>query len=223
MAPRKKISLSDDEDTILIRRDTDHPNIKKNSSDPFDLWALASHHLIYDQCKALLKKAYEGSDLPSGCRPINRVYKSFKQNGSSFRKCELLARILCLRTTRIMCFEQLKQMKNSSIPRDAKLKDYYLQFYVGGPTFPADAPDSDDLKIKAGIPIVVDSEDPPIETNFTNEISPKTLNRLRYLISTNEQIDPEREQLISRFLKHLSFFETPDLQRFVEQSMISTT
>jgi len=175
------------------RRPTDHPKTKNILINDKDLWAIAGHCLIHDQCKEILRNAYDGFGIPKGYRPIPIEYKRVKINGSSYRKSELLARILCLETTRIMCFNLLKTVKNSLIPEDSELKDYFLQFYENEEKFPGDIPESDELKRKCNVQIVRQQDE-------------------RNIII----IEDEKERLISKINKELIKLKISELKEIYE-------
>jgi len=169
-------------------RSTDHPNIKNTSFEKNDLWAIAGHHLIHDKCKEILKDAYNDKNLPLGCLKLHKEYKKTKRNGSSYRKNELLARILCLYTTRVLCLEKLKELK--AVEDSAVLSDFYLQFCEDGEKFPGDSPDSNELKLSAKVQIISES--------ISNEGSSVSIN-----VSLSEDKTPALEFLETNLLSKI--------------------
>ena len=137
------------------RRETARSNVKKVVPEPDDLWAIAGKELSVAECQAILKEAADGTTTAN---PIDSQYTQIKSGGKTFTKDELLARILAHQTSRTMAFEMLKKKNKFRsttpvLPKNAKLSDFWIQFYPEGPKYPGNSPDSTALRIAAGIQV----------------------------------------------------------------------
>jgi hypothetical protein len=137
------------------RRETARSNVRKVVPEPDDLWAIAGKELSVAECQTILKEAADGTLTAN---PIDSQYTQIKSGGKTFTKDELIARILANQTSRTIAFEMLKKKNKFRtttpvLPKNAKLSDFWMQFYDDGPKYPGNSADSTALRSAAGIQV----------------------------------------------------------------------
>jgi hypothetical protein len=225
---RREESSRESISTTREWRKTARPDMKTFIPDPDDLWAIAGKYLVDRELTEILLNA---STVASN--PIPSAYAKKKNSaGKTLSKAAKLARVLALRKPRILALELLKE--KGVVDQEAKLKDFFLQFFDDGEVFPGDAPDSREIKEASGIPILEGKKTPSRGSRVTSgpeistEFFPQSL-----LLSLQKAVaeDPERPfvmseeraKILKRFLDVVSQLddtaiqdETEDMEKRME-------
>ena len=194
--------------------------------EPADLYGLLGKWPKNQELGQILTQAHNNRK-----DPIPKQYAQLKANGTSVGKPILVARVLALMPTRKLALQWLKD--NDYVDQDAELKDFYMQVYDDGETFPGDEPESAELKEAFGLPVFeTKSSSRSIGSSRSaataasrsrsreEAFSPRLSKYLRKAIAENpekpEIADPERENLLVDLLKLISQVDNESIQTFIE-------
>jgi len=219
-------------------RKTFRPNQKEDKLIENDLWNNFSFFFDNPTATNLLQLAasedyVEGFNQENGTDyvPIDASFKNKKLAAKQLPKAVFIARILGLKTARMIALDYLqrrvfKKNREPVFPLDYDISQAFIQFVENGPIFPGDVEDSEELAKAAGIRHFKPKNQhrqnttfryvakAPVEEKKPNSLF-KVLNDAIAKGHGSDEPDEERTRLIYKLLDRMADLDDDELRSFV--------
>jgi len=215
-----------------IYRETLRNTMKDDRLDPkfHDLWQVYGFFLDQSSASAILTDASQAAKVDlfneengTDFEPINKAFTNVKIGTSTLKKGVKIARILAHEVSRMMAFRFLQNMlrKNGRpvFEDDYDISEAFIKFIPNGPKFKGNVRDSEKVAEAAGIQYFKPKNErsatvihlqPPkrSETSGINKLLSATISSEE----NPQEVDPERKELITRFLELLGTLDNENLE-----------